>query len=425
MTTPSTAPSDRALRRRRRRVVLPGLLLAGALALTACSAGGSSSPRAQGRAGGGAASPVATPASLVVPDAPVPFTAPVSLEVSDGTFSSVQVRDAAGHTLAGSLDDAGTTWTSKDRPDPGSTLDVTATVKSTTGTVRTQSEQVPVAEVPSGQRLTLTMQPSDGSVVGVGAPIVIRFDQQVTDRAAVEKAFRVATSAPVVGSWHWLSGREVHFRPEKPWPAHSTVDLSLDLTGVQAGPKLWGTHGYHERFTIGEARVSTVDAKTHEMTVTVDGKKTATWPTSLGKPQFATRSGTYIVLSKTPSLRMTSCSVHIECDKTKPNYYDLTVKWDVRLTWSGTFVHAAPWSARSQGEENVSHGCVNLTEDRAEQFFNASRYGDLVTVKNSSRGPDDLVRRGDPGMADWNSSWASYTAGSALDGAVTTAALGA
>lgn len=422
MTTRTTAPRP-TLRRRRPRLALPGLLLAGALALSACSGSGSS-PRAQGHEGGSAPSPVARPASLQVPDAPLPFTEPVSLEVADGTFADVKVVDGSGHAVAGTVDASGTTWTSEARPAPGQTLAVTATVKAKSGAVRTQTEQLPVAEVPSGQRLTLTMLPGEGDVVGVGAPIVIRFDQQVTDRAAVEKAFRVATTTPVVGSWHWLSGREVHFRPEKPWPAHSTVDLSLDLTGVQAGPTLWGTHGYHERFKIGEARVSTVDAKAHTMTVTVDGKKTATWPTSLGKPEFATRNGTYIVLSKTPSLRMTSCSVHIECDKNKPNYYDLTVKWDVRLTWSGTFVHAAPWSARSQGEQNVSHGCVNLTEDRGEQFFDASRYGDLVTVKNSSRGPDDLVRRGDPGMADWNSSWARYSAGSALDGAVTTAALG-
>ena len=43
-----------------------------------------------------------------------------------------------------------------------------------------------VAAVPDANRLTPTLQPGDGDVVGVGAPIVVRFDQEVTDRAAVE-----------------------------------------------------------------------------------------------------------------------------------------------------------------------------------------------------------------------------------------------
>ena len=37
--------------------------------------------------------------------------------------------------------------------------------------------------------------------------------------------------------------------------------------------------------------------------------------------------------------RMTSCSVHIACDKKDPNFYDLALPWDVRITNSGTFLH--------------------------------------------------------------------------------------
>ena len=35
-----------------------------------------------------------------------------------------------------------------------------------------------VAAVPDANWLTLTLQPGDGDVVGVGAPIVVRFDQR-------------------------------------------------------------------------------------------------------------------------------------------------------------------------------------------------------------------------------------------------------
>ena len=126
---------------------------------------------------------------------------------------------------------------------------------------------------------------------------------------------------------------------------------------------------------------------------------------------------------KDPSLRMTSCSAQITCDKTNPNYYDLTVNWDVRLTWSGTFVHSAPWSVDNQGFANVSHGCVNLSQAHGQAFFEQSRYGDVVVVKNSSRPATDLVQSGDPGMADWNMSWSAYVAASALKQPVTTTPL--
>ena len=103
-----------------------------------------------------------------------------------------------------------------------------------------------------------------------------------------------------------------------------------------------------------------------------------------------------------------------------PNFYDLTVNWDVRLTYSGTFIHSAPWSVRSQGVDNVSHGCINLSPAHAQAYYNLVRYGDLVTVTGTNRGPQDLIASGDPGMADWNLPFTTYAAASALGGAITT-----
>ena len=76
-------------------------------------------------------------------------------------------------------------------------------------------------------------------------------------------------------------------------------------------------------------------------------------------------------------------------------YYDLEVDWSVRLTWSGTFVHSAPWSEGSQGNANVSHGCINLSDANGGTYYELARYGDLVTVTNSTRDASDLVARGD------------------------------
>ena len=173
----------------------------------------------------------------------------------------------------------------------------------------------------------------------------------------------------------------------------------------------------------GDSHVARVDGKKHTFTVYKNGKIWAKWPTSLGRPEFVTRSGSYIVLEKTPMIEMTSCSVHIACDPKDPNWYDLKVMQDVRLTWSGTFVHAAPWSVSHQGFANVSHGCINLSTSRANSFYNLVTYGDLVTVVHTNRGPQDLIDKGDPGMTDWNTPFSTWVQGSALKAAITTSPL--
>ena len=50
--------------------------------------------------------------------------------------------------------------------------------------------------------------------------------------------------------------------------------------------------------------------------------------------------------------------------------------WATRISSSGEFVHAAPWSVGSQGYENVSHGCVNVSTDWAKWFYDNFTYGD-------------------------------------------------
>ncbi len=46
-------------------------------------------------------------------------------------------------------------------------------------------------------------------------------------------------------------------------------------------------------------------------------------------------------------------------------------------------MHSAPWSVGQQGRENVSHGCINLSPERAAWFFGFSQPGDVVEIENS------------------------------------------
>jgi lipoprotein-anchoring transpeptidase ErfK/SrfK len=400
---------------RRRRLV--GLTLVAALVLVGCSADPATAPAPEPE-------PTATSGPvLVAPTGEVPYDEPVALAVQDGTLESVTVVADGGDALTGTVAGDGSSWVSTNPPVPGVGYAITAEVADEVGDPVRLTGGFTVASVPDSNRLTLTLQPGDGDVVGVGAPIVVRFDQEVTEQAAVEQAMHIASNPQVVGSWHWLSSTEAHFRPREYWPAGTRVGVNLDLNGVQAGDGLWGGRAYTYEFEVGRAQVATVNAASHRMTVNVNGARVGTWAASLGRPEFATRNGTYVVLDKDASKQMTSCSADITCNKNSPEYYDLEVDWSVRLTWSGTFVHSAPWSEGSQGNENVSHGCINLSDANGRTYYKLARYGDVVTVTNSTRGASDLVARGDPGMVDWNQSWSDYVAGSALDRPVTTDAL--
>jgi lipoprotein-anchoring transpeptidase ErfK/SrfK len=405
-----------------RRLLVVGLT-ATALILTACGGDDSSSGDDSGSDAAPsedetATSEPAAPPTLTAFDGDVAYDEPVTLQVNDGTIKSADVAADEGDALSGSVVDGA--WVSDDPPEPGLTYHASVVAIDGDDAEHDLETSFSVAGVPDGNRLTLSMQPSKESVVGVGAPIVIRFDQAVTEKAALEEHMIVASSTPVVGAWNWISDTEAHFRPEEYWPAGTDVALDLDFNGVKAGEDLWGGRSYQLDFSIGKEQITKVDADAKRMAYIVNGTTEATWETSLGAEDFATRNGTYVVLSKERTRNMTSCNANITCEEGDDDYYDLDVDFSVRLTWSGTFVHAAPWSEGAQGNENVSHGCLNLSEKDGEFFYNQAQYGDVVTVVNSSRGPGDLVSRGDPGMVDWNQSWDDYVAGSALGAEVTT-----
>jgi lipoprotein-anchoring transpeptidase ErfK/SrfK len=67
-----------------------------------------------------------------------------------------------------------------------------------------------------------------------------------------------------------------------------------------------------------------------------------------------------------------------------PDGYHLEVDFAVRFTSRGLFVHSAPWAINSLGHDNVSHGCVSLSAEDAEWYFNTVNIGDPVIVRENS-----------------------------------------
>ncbi|WP_269855503.1 L,D-transpeptidase [Streptomyces sp. RPT161] len=255
-----------------------------------------------------------------------------------------------------------------------------------------------------------SITPSSGSTVGVAMPISVVFSNPVAPsaRANIERHLKVTTSVPVTGAWHWFGDRRVDFRPQKFWPSGTRVTLNANLTGVGDGYGRYGVHGYQHTFTIGADVEATISVPGHTMRVYRNGKLVRTMPIDAGSPQFPSWDGTMAVIDKQAKVRMTSCSVGITCDPHNPNYYDITLPWDVHLTFSGTYVHYSTADPHP-GHANGSHGCVHLSLADSEWFYNYAKQGDPVTITGSPRGK----AAGDNGYADYDLSWSQWLAGSA------------
>jgi lipoprotein-anchoring transpeptidase ErfK/SrfK len=226
--------------------------------------------------------------------------------------------------------------------------------------------------------------PARGAVVGVAHPVVVTFSAPVANRHATERAVEVKSAPAMTGRFEWLDNDVVQWVPDRFWPAHSTVALSVG--------------GLSTNFQTGPAVVGIANISQHTFTVTIDGNEAGPppalpaphhrphWgeegvlPASMGRPEYPTPVGSYTVLSKQRLVIMDSSSVGIPVDD--PDGYRIPVDYAVRITGHGLFVHAAPWAINSLGLENVSHGCISLSPADAEWYYNTVNVGDPVIVQD-------------------------------------------
>jgi len=395
---------ERVRHRRRYRVAIWVGLTAAAVVLAGCS--GSGEPASDSDTGGAASAQETPPPSPRLRMSPAPtgkisWTTHPVLVARHATITSVRLT--SGHdSLAGTLRSGDTRWRANTSLIPDTRYRAEVQLQGTDGAVATR--RLAFKSAPAAKQLTMTAYPGPGATYGVGQTVKVTFNRPVPDRAAVEKHMSVTTSREhIVGGWHWFSDQEAHFRPKHFWPADTRVTVHVDLQDVYAGDGVWGDRDHDWSWHVGESHISYVGARSHRFRVTVNGHQVADWPTGMGKPGFETRSGTYNVIMKTPVTQMTSCSIGLSCKPSSPNYYDLKVRHDVRLTDSGTFAHAAPWDDE-MGTANTSHGCIHLSTDHAKRFYDLSVPGDIVIVTGTHR-PASTT---DPGMADWAIPWSQW-----------------
>jgi lipoprotein-anchoring transpeptidase ErfK/SrfK len=343
-----------------------------------------------------------TPASASVD---VPIDQPVTVTAAAGKLTAVTLTDQKDRTVAGAMSADGASWTSTD---PLRIADHYRLVASAVDSDGVRAERSAFfATVSPRKVLETSISPLSGQSVGVGMPIIVRFNTAVRDRAAVEQALTVTSSKPAEGAWSWVSDTEVHYRPKDYWPAYSDVKLDVNLKNVDAGRGVWGMASRTVKFRTGSSMVSVVDVDRHTLSVFRNGKKTRVIPVTTGKAEFLTRNGIKVILEKHTLKIMDARTIGIYPGD--PEYYRLEVPYAMRVTWSGEFVHAAPWSTGDQGRDNVSHGCVGMSMSNAIWLFNQSQVGDIVKVVGSSR----PLEPGN-GYTDWNVSWTDWLAGSAL-----------
>lgn len=384
-------------------LAVAGVLLGGGAAVVAGAGGGDTGLAARPAVAAAPPSPAAVPAPVVGLPHP-PGTAglhpsrPWRFTATGGLVTNVVVTGPTG-PVPGALAADGT-WTPSSRLALGTRYAVQVAAAGRGGTVSTTAAYTTL--VPTALAGT-RVQPLAGETVGVGMPVVVSFTAPVRDRAATLAALRVVSTPAQEGAWRWTADDEVHWRPRAYWRPGTRVVLEERLAGLDLGGGVFGKRDRDVAFTVGEDHRTVIDAQRHTMTVRSGGRVVRVVPVSTGRASYPTTSGTHLVLERHASKVMDSSTVGIPRDSAEG--YRLTALWSTRISYSGEFIHAAPWSVGAQGRSNVSHGCVNASTADARWFYDFSRRGDVVDVVGTPR-------RLEPGngLTDWLLSWQEWTA---------------
>lgn len=352
--------------------------------------------------------PIVPEISLAVDEAHDP-TEPFTVSAVDGILEAVTVTSDRAKTVEGVFNDDLTAWTSEGVMDAGATHTVTAMAVSSDGTVTEFEGQFTTeGREGSGFEVADVTPVLEGETVGVGAPIIVTFTEPAPDRKKVERNLLVESEKGHEGAWRWMSDTQVIYRTAEYWDPYQTVTFTAAFDGVLLGEDVWGEEDYTAEMVIGAQNISYADVQAHNMVVEIDGEVAKDIPISFGSGaewEYHTASGVHLVMEKFEHKVMVAPGK----DEDDPDYYETPVNWATRINASGEFVHGAPWSEWAQGNTNVSHGCLNATDENAKWFYEISQRGDPVEVVGS---PRDMPY--DNGWGYWVLSFEEWKEGSAL-----------
>ncbi|HEY3262748.1 MAG TPA: Ig-like domain-containing protein [Pseudonocardiaceae bacterium] len=382
-------------------------LIACAALVAACTSTTSGSPGGPGQGGSAAKPGVEVSVSPDEAGAVTPIT-PIVVKATGGTLSAVTVTNpTSGTKVKGGYSDDKTSWTSSEPLGYATAYQVAVDAVDRTGGTVQRTATVHTL-TPKAQAYPSFIPPPSVTDVGVGQPLVVKFDQDIADKAAAEKALVVTATPAQAGGWYWLSKREVHYRPQVYWQAGTTIKLHAGVYGINLGGDVYGQTDRDLTVKVHDSWVAKADGATQQMQILHDGALVNTMPISMGKEETPTHVGIHVISDKQQKYTMDSCTYGL-CPP-DPKAYRTDEYFAERISNDGEFVHENPNSVAAQGSSNVSHGCINLNNANARWFFDHFGLGDVVEVVNSGGSPLPLWDT----YGDWSLSWADWQAGSAL-----------
>jgi lipoprotein-anchoring transpeptidase ErfK/SrfK len=322
--------------------------------------------------------------------------ASVTAVATDGRLTSLALASPDG-PVEGTL--TGATFTPSRPLALATAYTATATVQPPAGgpVVRTSTFTTTAPEATVSADIT----PEEGAVVGIGMPVIVTFSEDIPaeQQAAVAARLHVGSTPAVEGAWRWVNDWTVHWRPRTYWPANTHVTVFVDLAGRGIGNQWFETSAVRQ-YSIGESHRITIDLSSYQMVAMVNEQPVRQMAISGGRPAYPTAAGTNLIMEKYDVFEMDSTSVGI----TGAGAYDVIVDDAQRLTNSGTFLHAAPWNGQL-GEANISHGCVNASNEDARWMMDFTQIGDPVEISNSTESVSFTN-----GWGDWNLSYEEWSA---------------
>ncbi|WP_314037844.1 Ig-like domain-containing protein [Dietzia sp. CH92] len=384
------------------------VVFTGALVLTGCTIGDTAGEEPA------AAEAPAAPAAVIdlsVTDGATDANPaePIVLTAENGRLDSVVVRNPEGVQVRGEFNPEFTEWRTTEDLGYGRQYTVESSATDEAGLV-TRKNSTFTTLTPSIMTAAY-LTTGEGSVVGIGQPVAVMFDEPIADRRAAQENIHITTEPAVEGAFYWVSNQEVRWRPAEYWTPGTTIDVHVDIYGEDLGGGMYGQQDARSNFQIGDAVISRVDDSTKMITVERNGEVIKTMPTSMGKDATPTPNGTYVIGEKHASMIMDSSTYGVAVDSAEG--YRTPVQYATRMSYSGIFLHAAPWSVWAQGSQNTSHGCLNVTTADAKWFYDNAKRGDIFEVTGTVG--DTLP--GWDGLGDWNVPWETWKAGNADRGA--------
>ena len=319
-----------------KRLSMAVVTFAATISLAACTVGGDNAEQQE------AEKPDVGLVASVKDDATdVSVVDPISVQVEEGhRLDKVVMTNPEGKEVKGKLDSSGTKWTTAEPLGYSKTYEINAT----SGTEKLATSFTTVE--PTSQ-VNGYLSPLDGSTVGVGQTIAVKFSASISDRKAAEEAIKVTTEPKVEGAFYWLNNSEVRWRPKEYWKPGTKVTVKSDIYGTDLGDDMYGAESAETSFTIGDEVIAIADDATKTMVIKKNGEVVNSMPISMGSNVHPTPNGQYIIGDRNETMVMDSRTYGLSLEN---GGYVTPVNYATQMSYSGIYVHGAPWSTWGTGQ---------------------------------------------------------------------------